>query len=110
METENLIRADIDFTVYTSILFDKSKLTKELMDNYEKYFYNLNEDSMFDRFDTQIEKHMANIAKYVALGIIEHIEGYGDIKQIIKSGDDIEDIEIDNYDFLTPQQQGENND
>lgn len=101
---EDLIIADIDFTVYVSVTIDKSKLTKELMDNYEKYFYDLNEDPMFDRFNTQIEKHMANIAKYIAMGNLECIEGYGNIKEIVKAGDDIDSIEIDNDDFITPRQ------
>lgn len=86
METESKkIRGDFDISINISIDVDTSVLTKELMDNYEKHFVDLNEDSDYDSFETQIEKHMAHISNNIAQGYKNTMEGYGDINKIVKN-------------------------
>lgn len=63
---------------------DETKLTKELMDSYERYITDINEDPDFDKFETQLEKHIANISWYILRGEDDFIEGYGKVSTFIK--------------------------
>lgn len=62
---------------------DESRLTKEVMDDYEKHIRDLNKDSRFNMFSTQLEKHIANITWYILRGEEDYIEGYGYLSHLI---------------------------
>lgn len=66
-----------------SIEVDESRLTKEIMDGYERHISNLNEDSDFNRFPTQIEKHIANITWHILRGDDDYVEGYGYLSHLL---------------------------
>ncbi len=80
------MKMDLRGDVYVDIESDESVLTKEVMDNYEKHFYNLSEESDFNKFETQLEKHTAHIARWYAKNEwIEELEGYGNLNKIVKN-------------------------
>ena len=86
----NHIKASIEFETFIDVTINKDMLTDELMDDFERYFFDLNDDSSYDKFTTRIEKHIAHIMKYVAMGNVNHLEGYGDISKIVIAKSDNE--------------------
>lgn len=76
----------MDFLIekYVSVTVKKNVLTKEVMNNYEKHFVDLNDDFDLYDFKTQEEKHLANIARYISNGEDNFIEGYGNLKEILE--------------------------
>lgn len=88
------MKVDINVTFNTEIEFIDGILTKEVMDNYDEYFHDVSNDSDFDNFETQEQKHQANICQYLARGETNFIEGYGDMRYFISKTN----IEIYNID------------
>ena len=66
------------------IEFIEGALTKEVMDNYERYFFDISDDSDFNEFNSQEDKHKANICQCLARGERNFIEGYGSVDNILK--------------------------
>jgi len=82
------MKMDLEMTIYVDIEVNTEILTKVVMDNYEKYFYDVSKDADYNEFETQLEKHTAYIAKTIANNEhIKDIEGYGDLKYLVKSVD-----------------------
>lgn len=49
-----IAKASIDVTFSVSLEVDTEVLTKEVMDNYERYFFDLDADPDLMSFDTQL--------------------------------------------------------
>lgn len=80
------MKIDLEMTTYVDIEVNEEILTKEVMDNYERYFHDVSNDSTYDGFHTQLAKHVVHIAKTIANNNnISDIEGYGSLKHIIKN-------------------------
>lgn len=79
-----------------SIEVDESRLTKEIMDNYERYITDINQDSDFDRFPTQLEKHIANITWHILRGDEDYVEGYGYLSHLITK----QSVQFGNFDDM----------
>jgi len=86
----------IKVQINVEIELKKGVLTKEVMDNYERYFHDISNDSDFEEFETQEEKHIANISQYIARGHTDFIEGYGSMSKILEK-DNIELYSISKY-------------
>lgn len=78
-----IMKKTICIECYVDIEVDESRLTKELMDNYERYITDINEDSDFNEFHTQLEKHIANITWHILRGDDDFIEGYGYLSHLL---------------------------
>ena len=90
------MKKDINVTFNITVEIKEGVLTKEVMDNYENYFHEVQNDSDFDRFDSQYDKHVANISQYLVRGETTFIEGYGSVDMIVERYD-MEIHEIEEY-------------
>lgn len=77
MNVTTTIETDVDFQIKDGFL------TKELMDEYERYFYKLSEDG--DSIEKRTERHLGNIAWYLMRGEDSFIEGYGKVSDFIEN-------------------------
>ncbi|MDC7250322.1 MAG: hypothetical protein PQJ49_10435 [Sphaerochaetaceae bacterium] len=78
-------KIEIDFSVNVDFKIKEGFLSEELMDAYEKHFYNISNDSDYDHLETREDKHLANIAWYLMRGETDFIEGYGEVSNFIES-------------------------
>lgn len=79
-----------------SVEVDESRLTKELMDDYEKCIRDLSKDPKFAIFQTQLEKHIANITWHILRGDEDYVEGYGYLSHLVTK----QSVQLGNFDAM----------